>query len=630
MNNVDSKIELLEKLYLRNENSTGIDTDSKTFSCVEELNKEMDGFAKISYDDTYNQFHLQITNQIQFDCFYNELLKLGVKWTQNDRAFYIIYLLLEKGTYIKANELSEMLYVSQRQISSDLQIVRTYLEQFKLTINSQPYKGMIIEGEEKNKRSCLSSLARDNKLIVMSALSGNDIYQQIDEMNTIKNIVSNALEKYNIQLSEYLYENFIMHLFISVMRIRRHYEIHNEPSNKEEINNEEDMAVKEIVKKLSVAFSINFSSDEQEYVAAHLKGKRKYTENNYFVNSEINELVMRFLDRIDYNNGTNLKSDFKLGMNLCLHFQAMVIRIKYDIVQKNPLLPEIKRRFIYEFELASDGASVINETYHCKLSDDEIGYLAIEIRASLEKMNEGSKSKILLICSTGRGSAELMKIKFMSSFKDYISDLRMCASNEIEKYDLDSFDYIFSTIPVFIETKTPLIRVSSFLDDADIYHIQHIFKSDRNILEIHKYFHDELIIPRLKASTKEEAIKKIIDHLKNYREIPDIFYDSVIAREKLYSTSFGNQAAFPHPLETILSETFTVFAVLEEPINWGSCSVQLIALTSIENSPNKNLQQFYDMIALIIGKQENVLRFINKPSVSTIEEIVFENQNNTK
>jgi lichenan operon transcriptional antiterminator len=124
---------------------------------------------------------------------------------------------------------------------------------------------------------------------------------------------------------------------------------------------------------------------------------------------------------------------------------------------------------------------------------------------------------------------------------------------------------------------------------------------------------------------KQDALKKMVDYISRYKEIPEEFLSSVLKRENMANTSFGNQVAFPHPQELLTEDTFACVAISKKPLDWGgiaNAKVRLILLASIEQGKNHNLQDFYKMISCIVNSEKNVDLMIHHPDYETLAEIL--------
>lgn len=581
--------------------------------------------ASLSFNIEKIEVVLNINNTVQFEQYYYELMRSqNVEWDQKDRVNYILLKLFYQKSFTKIEELSEQLFVSSRQISNDLQITREFLSKYDINIKSVPHYGLELIGDEFKKRLCIAEIySKTTNLDSLYQTEELSRTQRQTMMSIIRKILTDIFLSHNYSISDPIYENLIVHIFITILRLKSKHDvqIHQSINNDNLINN----ITNNIADKLEEMFNIQLNQSEREYINVHIQSKRSYDSKLADqIPAEVSELVFKMIERIDSNFNTKFRLDFNLCMILSLHFLSLINRIKYGLYQKNPLLEQIKKRYMYEFALAEEGCKVINDKFVCELTEDEIGYVALDLRMSIEKRYMNMKNRILLVCSTGRGSAELLKMKFQEQFSQYIDSLELCSSREILTMDLAKYDYIFTTVPIFINTTKPIFKISLFLDKHDISEIHNFFSASKSNRKCLKYFEDVLFMGEVEFLDKKDAITKMIHQIKKYKNVPDNFEESVFLREKEADTSFGNKVAFPHPKDLLTDTTFTCIAISKKPIQWGSSKVQLILLTSIENNKNKNIQDFYQLLSKIINNNSNIEVLIKKPTYDTLCEIVLD------
>lgn len=585
--------------------------------------------TSIEVDEQHGWYSLKINDPELFEKYFNKLLREQNvdNSDQDERVRYILLRILTEKRHLKIEELADSLYISSRQISKDLKLVRNHLDKYELSLKSTPHYGLELVGTELKKRLCLADICLKNYSDASYILkeSDNEVLDKEKALSDIKVIVSDILKKYDYLISDTIFNNLVVHLYVALLRIKNGHEIDHSMVR---LDDSQELKIsQDIVSALSQRFKMMISQDECAYISAHLMCKRSfdmdYSEN---ISPEIGDLVIDMLERIDNKYGTEFRRDFKLCMIISLHCVSLINRIKYGFDQKNPLLDEIKSRFIYEFELASEGCKAINERYGCELSEDEIGYFALDIRTVVEKRYGNDKKNVLLVCSTGRGSAELMRVQFEKYFDKFVKKLDVCSSRDAEGYDLNSYDYIFTTVPLFVKTNTPIFLISFFLGQKDIVEINGLFRDTDTNRRLLEYIPKELFMGVCEFETKEEALEKMVAHISKYEDIPNNFLESVWGRENEANTSFGNKVAFPHPKELLTDTTFLTIAVLKKPIDWGKAKVQLIILASIENKKGKKLQPFYKMLSKIINNQENVDALIKEPTYEKLCELVFDEQ----
>ncbi|MGL6217783.1 MAG: BglG family transcription antiterminator, partial [Lacrimispora sphenoides] len=351
----------------------------------------------------------------------------------------------------------------------------------------------------------------------------------------------------------------------------------------------------------------------------HLAGKKMIyhadgADQNIIITQEISDLVTIMLERVYDLFKFDFRNDLELRMLLCQHLVPLSIRIKYDMDLKNPLLRDVKERFCLSYTMACNAVTVINEHFNILLSEDEIAYFAFAFAFALErKKTEIEKKNILLVCSSGRGSAKLLQYKYQNSFKEYINDITACDVGSIYKVDFSKYDYIFTTVPITVPVPLPILEVQYFLDDKDIVNVKKVLTSDK-ASSVRNYYEREMFLPHLKLQTKEEVLRCMCQFVMEKKNLPKEFYESVLKRERLAKTAFGNMVAMPHVYKAISEETFVCVGILDEPVDWEGQKVRAVFLVSIANKDHtsEELQRFYQMTAAFLLSQKQIQELVKK------------------
>lgn len=108
----------------------------------------------------------------------------------------------------------------------------------------------------------------------------------------------------------------------------------------------------------------------------------------------------------------------------------------------------------------------------------------------------------------------------------------------------------------------------------------------------------EAIIPDLQASTKEEAIRKMIASLKSSGSIPEQEEESIVAavlkREELGSTGIGNGVAVPHTKHASVDRLIATVALAKRGVDFASLDGEdvyiLFLLVSPPDRPGDHLR----------------------------------------
>lgn len=576
-----------------------------------------------------NGYSLVVYDRKRYQSFLEKLYQeeLDERLTANNPSFRVEAItlkLLNITAPIKSEDLAEELMISSRQLNNDLKVVRQFLHEYSLRIVSKPYYGMYIEGTEFRKRLCLANLYIKNPVIVGASFE-KTVFENIENTNMIKWIRAIVLEesaKFDIKFSDVALNNLAVHLFIIIHRSS--YFEQNGIEENTEAGDKEKKLTNAIISKIDREFSITLNEYDYQCLEIHIVGKRAYLNDDIsFISEEMKNFTSDLLQLIDESYKTNFQKDESLAIRLQLHFLPMFIRMRNDVVLKNPIIEEIKSRYIFSYEIALMAGEEIERRYNKKLTEDELSYIALHFEVSLYQTTR-KKYKVLIICHTGTCSAEILKQQILSKFSDYVSQLDICAVNQIGCISFEEYSFAFTTIPIQIFTQTPIYEINDFLDDKNIQFINKVFEwGDFSVERIRKYFPRELFLGVISADTREDVIWKMTKVIRKYRPIPDHFFESVMEREAIASTDYGKFIAIPHPIHMSKEGlTYTSVAILKKPIRWGKNIVRVVFLNNISKGEG-NLQYYYYLLSSFTTDEEKVKALVQKPDYENLVWLLY-------
>ena len=535
--------------------------------------------------------------------------------TSEERIQYIIEYLVNIKQYVKMEDLSRMLFTSPKTLAGDLKEVEKVLGSYNIKIERKPYYGIRIKGEEFNLRLCIADYIEKK-----SREKENVKLIDENEMKKIATVIMDTLRKEEFNISDVAFQNLIIHIQIALKRIEDScYVPVEEEKLKEYISEREFKIAEKCTRNLEEIFKIKFPESEIGYIAIHLAGKKLFKGNriedkNFIIDQEISNIVNEMLKKIYDAFKFDFSRDLELRIALAQHLMPLRIRVKFDMKMKNPMLDKIKERFSLAYTMAKYASTTFYEYYSKNLSEDEIGYIALNLALALERQRKDiNKKTVLLVCSSGKGSAELLAYTYKEAFGEYIKELITCSVYDLENIDFRNIDFILTTVPINIKVPIPIQEVEYFLEENNIRNIRKIFNVEEN-RSILRYYDKNLFIPYINVETKEEILEYMVRHIKKYRKIPKNFLESVKRREKLGITEFGNRIAMPHPDRTLTDETFVCVGILEKPVIWDKKEVQVIFLVSVSKNTDKKLKYFYKVTAKFLLDKKSIEKLVKKRS----------------
>lgn len=510
---------------------------------------------------------------------------------------------------IKLEELGDELFISLSTVKSDLNIVKEILKEYDLNIERNGNLGIYIEGEETKFRYFLS----DYLVHKMNLKKVSTIFGIIDDdlSAEIRRIIVETINNYNLNITDLGFDNLYNHIVIAITRIKNNKFIDDNNKNVMKSEDSEYEASEYLCRNIYNLLNIEFPQSEVTYIYQHLKSQnRLFKDDNYTLEKEDykNLIIIRdSLIKIYEEVGIDFTKDEILEKGLLVHLNSVLNRIKYKMNIRNNLLEEIKKNYVFAYELGDFLAKEIGKSLEISIDENETGYLALHFGGALERMNikeRKEKLKVIIVCASGMGTSILLKSKLINRFGSKINIIGVYPSYKLDTLNLEEIDLILSTID--LEYKTlPIIKISPILDDQDLKKINHFLKNgNKNYsVNIKNYFKEELFIESLDKDNYLDVVEYMSERLYKLGYIDDVMKNSYIDREKMSSTEIGNMVAIPHAIVGKVKKSCIFVAILKNPIKWFHTEVQLVMMLAID----KNVLLEHENIFLDIYEPVNEL-----------------------
>ena len=527
------------------------------------------------------------------------------------RVKYIFEYLINNDEYIKSDTLSEALDISKTTLTNTLKLIEDNIKYYNIKIERRPNYGIKLIGTEFDIRNCIIDYYLKQQI-------DDEIYKN----KLIENVIINFIKDNDIKLSEINLENFIQYISVSAERIKNNRVInsYNEDVLKD-IKDEELELAKKLAAILEKEIGIKFNDTEVIFIAIHIASKSLLISSdnpNFIIQNKLDNIVHEMLDLVFNNLKIDLRNNLNLRLLLNHHMIPFDIRIRYNVLQKNPMLCDIKSNYGLAYLIASEANTVLKSYYKKEIPDDEIGYLALLFQIALEENNDHkSKINILIVCGSGKTTSKLLMYKYKKEFGEYIDNIYTTDLIMLKDFDFSKINYIFSTVPIAFKVPVPIVQIGLFLETNDIINVKNALELSKNDF-LHDYYNEDLFSLNIQGSTRDEIIKNICIDIKKYIDIPDNFYDSVMKREYLSETDFGNLVAIPHPFDILTDKTFVYVAVLDKPIVWYKNNVQVVFLISISNNKDDNLKKFYQYTVDFLLNENTVMKLIENKTFDNL------------
>jgi len=435
--------------------------------------------------------------------------------SQEERMDIIIAVLLQQQDYITIDDLAEKLNSSRSTVVKDLNKVRNLLANKHLTILSSTNHGIKITGEEKYLRRASIELLMKNAetqgilseemspiLKRINTFSQSEIANMFSNMNIqfIEGCVIEAEKQLETTFSDEAFYALVIHIAIAIKRIKLGRDIvmpYQELKNYE--TTKEFAAASYIASKLEEEFQLEIPYDEIGYITIHLLGSNVYAANPSSSEdwATLQILTGKILSAVSESlQQESLIQDEQLFSGLLEHLRPAIYRLKNDLKLKNPVLEEIKNNYHHLFQIVKIGMVPVESHVGKFFDDEEIGYFTLHFGAALEKIKTKSEveKKILVVCSTGLGTARLLSSRLLQLFNVKIVDIIAYRQvSQVLKYQ--QVDLIVTTLSAKFDL-VPWVKVNPLLLEKDVenlkkyliqYHFQpkNIFAETLKLIEEH-------------------------------------------------------------------------------------------------------------------------------------------------
>lgn len=444
------------------------------------------------------------------------------------------------GNSLSLQKTAEHYYVSKSSILNDLEFLRKeFLRKYHVNIETDFDKKISLTGTEEN-----IQLAIINAFIsTIFKKEKEQAYLIFDKKLNL--VISDMLDNSEIidlnGFADYYRQALKITLFIFVTRIENGFHIKEDEYYF--LDDLDFMKNYPIAKSISDYFeeqlNIKCTSEDKMVLAKYLASYRiKSFKTN---ESDYKEVVDRIINSLEEIENICIKNREELTNQLLLHIPPMVLRLKNGIKIENPLLDEVKSRYLHLFTLSWYVLSTIETEYNISLTEDEISFIVIYFQMAINKSS--NSHKILVVCPYGIVSSKYVFL----------------ASSKIRRI----FDQNNINIPL----------LSRYINKDNVF-----FKMD---------FH-----------TKEDCLDFMIKKLEKDGVVQKGFRKSVYKRESIGSTVLENGIAIPHGMPAEVNKIGLVILTLKRPIKWSNNWVDMIFLIAV---PEDKTNEFESMILELYG-----------------------------
>ncbi|MEG2354101.1 MAG: BglG family transcription antiterminator [Clostridium sp.] len=575
---------------------------------------------------------LEVEDESRFERYIKSLSPVPQD-SPEQRLDSISVVLLLNDRYITIEQLSQEFSVSTSLIKNDIKRLNSKLEDTNLGLERKAHYGIKIIGAIKEKQKMLLNIfSKENrKLSELSNLFVNN--QQIEN---IKTTVENVLAKYKLEVN--LAELKELKLQLVLLYIKASLRKSNNQNELAELKvSYSDIVAEHIIREVFGEIKFFINKEEKDYLSDFIKRKTKSKESeiNSYHKDKLQELIYNFFEDVDKKYRTYFLEDKEFFNLLYLHIASLIERVKREQNLKNPFSREISHQYPTVFNLAIQLSKILEKEYEIKISQHEIGFIATHIAVPFEKrqgQNFSQKYKIAIVCSSGGGSAYLIKLRLQEIFPN--AELRNFSLLDKELVIEFSPDLIFSITDLSFEVNAPVILIKEILDDLDYLNIKESVRFVDDFAKVtnpQQYFLSLFNKKHFTCITGNEGYKDILENMAN-KVVEDgacalSYPKDVWERENFLNTIYTNGVAIPHPIEMTGNKNLISVSLVQSDIEYEERKPQIIFMVSLIKG-NLELHKQVTKNLSIIMENKNVVN--NLKQSQSYEEFMHKLKNSLR
>lgn len=573
------------------------------------------------------------------DFVYSEATK-ALYMSNEQRVHYLLVLLLthnqEKFSYY---DLADEFYISEYTLLHDLETIKTILTEYSQF-------DIFIEKKEEY----IYAIDHDNNasLFLDAYFHNNDLYNHIVDFQScfFQIRLTSMIKHMKEHISPEVYNRYLTYnsLLIISSIITEQYLCYEEiPIKKKSTEfqtylNQFDAFFCTVAAEYdihdSTSLRILFDSLISPFIKisileTNIKHQESTQDPDY-------QTLVQILQEVKQQYCLDLLSNEKLILDLMTHLKTALIRIQNGIHINNPLLEHIRMNYTFLFDVAYFISNLFSKQRSMQFTNIEISYLVVYLIGPLKNLREDLYASfaldILLYVNEGYAIMNNIKELIGESLQDISFKIQpiLQYSELIKQTSAMSFDLVITTSPNITLPNTETLYISSALSSLNIANVRKVctplfeIKQTAYFERIFQYFfHDNIIDFQNTCKTVSDFFQQSCQNLQTLHYVTDTFYEQLVEREKLLSTSFETGIALPHATKNNARKSGILFAKFNAPIQWDKNRIKCAFLIVTAKEDIHLLNIIYKVIVDISSSHQYVNQLYKCQTAQDIKRLIF-------
>lgn len=538
-----------------------------------------------------------------------------------ERRLHIIKeLLFHAPLGLRENDLFSPYYLSQSAIYNDEELISKMLQGYGLALSKNNNR-LTVTGPESRIRQALIQLLTKLNLINIDdlAASGQEFNQQDlrfakQQLERIEQEIDSIIPApYNI--------NLLTNLYILICRGRRGDFDQNAAPSELPGNGYYPLARK-IAANIASYICRPLPETETCNIACFLSGSRIHESPQPIVNQPASELTQFYIQEFSAREQLTIQSP-ELFRDLANHIAPLLHRLQHGLIVTNPLLDEIRQEYGHIFHVIQSISQLTCEKFAlAPISDDENGFITLYFARYLEQNPQNIR--LLIICTTGLGTSELLRAKV----KRFFPDLDIVGTASVKSVtpaflSETRIDIILTTVKLPITYPVPTLLVSSLFIERDKENLRQLLRERQPAMHAN---HNTIPINTICCHSKGELFLALLRNAPhNLQEHSRAIAAALLEREHMGDTCIAPGIALAHAQIPEIATPYAAAALLEKPMEWDKDgnAVSIVIMILIPMIPAAATIHKLHKLMHKLADEELTAQLLAHPTAAEIQQLLF-------
>ena len=508
----------------------------------------------------------------------------SLKINDTEEVTKMIILALLENNDMSISDLAEEHYFSDSTIYNIIKKLQPRLHEFGLRIIRHD-ENLKLMGTEYDKRRLLAHFFLSEANSLATSVNNFNEYFTKFEISDIQDIVKTVLAEHEVYVEDIYLKNIVISTSICLQRVIDGYHSDDVPTSTfAEDNIMQQEITKEICDRICSKFNLQIQSSDFQNILVFITGSLKVTSNSetsIFHDKKFKSKILEILLKTSRKYQIDLGND-EFVDSFVLHVHFLILRAQNASFFFNDISSSLRHSHPFIYEVAVYMAHLIEREFNAKISDDEIGLLAIYLGTIATFIQTYQRPKVACVCPSYHELKKLMTKQLVDVFGSKFDIVKVVST--YEEIDIDDIDLIISSVPT-PHNLANVIQVSPILTPIEIRKLEKFSlsfsKKQKQVYfreHLLSFFDESLFYYNHGLSTGTEILDFFNQELLKKNVIDNKFMNDVMERENLSSTAFFGKFALPHSLSELAKKTKVVYYYNEKPINWFGHYINLVIL----------------------------------------------------